>query len=406
MKFHQKTITMLVLRLQTPSDPEPAWAVLEGNQPAEWTHGPWETLLPLTRAQQVVLLIPSRSVLLTRTTINTRNQRQLKQALPYALEDVIADDPENQHIVWQTYPDSAQVDVAVIDRTHLREWLSVLQAHQLRPNVILPDVFALPWQADSVTLWHQGDQVWVRTGELSGYASNHHALPMLLDALAVTSGVQPLRLYSDQPTVLTNDPRFQIIPETEAEHLQPASLQAAMKLNLLQGLQDESSAQLREQWQRWRLAAILAAIVGALAIGWYGADSFRLQRQLDTLDADNLRLFTELFPDAGSPDPRGLKNRLASELASLRGKSGQTNTGGALPPLAQFAGAFAQIPGLVVEEIRTEGTTVTVNLQAKEQQPLETLRDTLEKTLGKPVDMQSSSSADGVKATLTLGDQA
>ena len=154
------------------------------------------------------------------------------------------------------------------------------------------------------------------------------------------------------------------------------------------------------------MTAILAAVVGALALGWYGADSFRLQRQLDALDADNLRLFTELFPDAGSPDPRGLKNRLASELASLRGKSGQTNTAGALPPLAQFAGAFAQIPGLVVEEIRTEGTTVTVNLQAKEQQPLETLRDTLEKTLGKPVDMQSSSSADGVKATLTLGGQA
>ncbi len=124
---------MLVIRLQTPNDPDPAWAVLD-NKPADWRHGSWETLLPAARGQDVVLLIPSREVLLTQTSVNTRNQRQLQQAVPFALEDSIADDLDNQHIVWQTRPDSSLVDVAIIRRERLREWVSALQDHQLRAH--------------------------------------------------------------------------------------------------------------------------------------------------------------------------------------------------------------------------------------------------------------------------------
>jgi hypothetical protein len=59
--------------------------------------------------------------------------------------------------------------------------------------------------------------------------------------------------------------------------------------------------------------------------------------------------------------------------------------------------------GLQVDEIRAQNTTLTLNLQTQNQQALETLRDTLEKSLGKAVEMQSSRTADSVKATLTLG---
>lgn len=394
---------MLVIRLQTISDDEPAWATVEGNNPAPWTHGSWATLIPLTRGQTVVLLIPSRYVLLTRTTINTRNQRQLKQALPYALEDALAEDPEEQHIVWQAQADSNHVDVAIINRTQLREWLSALQVHQIRPQVILPDVFALPWQADTVTLWQQGEQVWIRTGAFAGYASISSALPLLLTSLAHADQPQALRLYSDQAGDWATDKRFTLIPETHAEQLQPESIQSAIKLNLLQGLQDESSAQLRQQWQRWRQAAVLVGITLLLAAGMYVIDSYRLQKQLDAVDSENLRLFTELFPSAGTPDARGLKNRFTSELASLKGKAGKTDTGSPLPALTTLASALAQTQGLQVEEIRSQTHSLTVNLQAKDQTTLESLRENLEKTLGSPVDMQSSRTADMVKATLTLG---
>jgi type II secretion system protein L len=374
------------------------------NKPADWQHGSWEKLLPLVRGQDVVLLIPSREVLLTQTSVNTRNQRQLQQAVPFALEDSIADDLDNQHIVWQTHPGSTLVDVAIIQRERLREWVNALHERQLRAQSILPDLFALPWAADTVTLWQQGEHIWVRNGELSGYASTHLALPLLLDSL--TSGQTAplrLRLYSDQAALWTADTRFEIIPETQAEQLLPASLQPTLKLNLLNGLQDENRAQLRQQWQRWRLAAGLAAFSALLAVGIYGVDSYRLQQQLDTVDAQNLQLFAELFPETSDVDPRGLKSRLASELARVRGKGNTTATASPLPQLATVAAAMNTAGGLSVEDIRAQTGTLTINLQAQNQQAIETLRDTLEKALGNPVELQSSRTADSVKATLTLG---
>ncbi|MBO0612870.1 MAG: hypothetical protein RL122_1523 [Pseudomonadota bacterium] len=397
---------MLVIRLQTPNDPDPAWAVLS-NKPADWQHGTWDKLLPATRGQDVVLLIPSRDVLLTQTSVNTRNQRQLQQAVPFALEDSIADDLDHQHIVWQTRADSTQVDVAIIRRDRLREWVSALQAQQIRVSNVLPDVFALPWEADSLTLWQQNDTIWVRTGELSGYSSTPAALPLLLDSL--TSGQTApvrLRLYSDQMAFWSADTRFSITPETQAEQLYPSSLQAPLKLNLLNGLQAENNAQFRQQLQRWRVAAGLALASVAVAVGIYGVESYRLQQQLDAVDAQNLQLFSELFPGVSDVDPRGLKSRLTSELARIRGKSGDAANASHLPQLAAVAEAMqAAGGGLKVDEIRAQNSTLTLSLQTQNQQALETLRDTLEKSLGKAVEMQSSRTADSVKATLTLGGQ-
>ena len=403
---------MLVIRLQTPTDTEPAWAVVNGNQPADWRHGSWETLLPLTRNQTVVLLIPSREVLLTRTTINTRNQKQLKQALPYALEDALADDPDSQHIVWHTTADSNQVDVAIIDREHLRRWVKALQTRHIRPQSILPDVFALPWEANSMTLWQQGEQVWVRTGVLSGFACSAYALPLLADHLTTEMPTPRLRLFTDQATDVDTprmaweqDTRWEIIPETQAEQLQYSSLEPALPLNLLAGLQDEGNQQFRQQWQRWRVAAGLALTCALIGGGLYGVESFRLQQQLDQLDAQNQQLFSEIFPDAGTVDPRGLKARLASELAGLKGKTGQAGGESPLPALATFASAFTQVPNLKLEEIRSNKAMVSIELQSQDQQAIETLRENLESQLGNPVDMQSSRTADSVKASLTLGGQ-
>lgn len=402
---NQQRLTMLVIRLQTPNDPEPAWANL-GNKAADWTHGSWEALPPLARGQELALLIPSREVLLTQTSVNTRNQRQLQQAIPFALEDSIADDLEDQHIVWQARPGTALVDVAIIRRDRLRAWVKALQERQLRPTYILPDLFALPWEDGATTLWRQGDNAWVRTGLLSGYASNVRALPLLLNGM-VDGKTEPLRLrlYSDTTETWAADPRFSILPETQPEQLLPTSLQPTLKLNLLNGLEDENRTQWRQQWRRWRLPAGLAAMAALLAIGIYGFENHRLQQQLDTLDAANLQLFTELFPSATDVDPRGLKNRLASELARVNGKDAAAGSPSHLPQLASFAAALNQTGGLTVEDIRAQSGSLTINLQAKNQQSIENLRETLEKSLGNPVELQSSRTADSVKATLTLGGQ-
>lgn len=393
---------MLVLRLQHPDDPEPAWALLNGAS-TDWANGSWDNVPPLAKGQPLVLLIPGRDVLLTHTTLNTRNQRQLQQAIPFALEESLADDTENQHIVWHPRSDSNQIDAAIIERERLRLWIAALAKRQLHASVILPDIFALPWDASTLTLWQQGNHVWLRTGELTGLSTTTAALPLVLTSLRAN---QPaplrLRLYSDQPTTWANDEGIETIPELHAEKLHASSLQSGLPLNLLRGLADENRLQLRQQWQRWRFSAILVGVALTLGIAWQAIGNYQQQQQLDALNSENLRLFNELFPDAKATDPFSLKWRLDSELLRLQGNLGTSQSNSPLAALASFAEGFAGNNGITIEEIRAQQGNITISLQAKGQSAIDALRTTLENKLSN-IELKSSRTADTIKATLKLG---
>ena len=394
---------MLVIRLQHPDDTEPAWALFKTNTTADWAHGEWSQVLPLTAGQQVVVLIPSRDVLLSQTSINAQNQKQLKQALPYALEDGLIQDLETQHIAWQVQAQSSQVNVAVIAQARLREWRAACLARQIRPYAILPDVFALPWTQAGVTLWQQGDSIWLRTGELSGYAATPSSLALMLYSLIDgRTEPLPLRLYMEQEHTLADDARFVIEPETQAETLSLSSIQPCLGLNLLKGLQDENRAQLKQHWQCWKLVASLAVITALLGLAFVGLDVYRLRQDLAQLDTQNLQLYQELFPDSPAPDARELKSRVDSDL--MRVNNGAT--GGANSPLASmahFATAMQGIPNLKIMEMNASAGILTIKVQTQEQQAIETLRANLEQNPAIPVSIQSSNEAGQVEATINLG---
>ena len=394
---------MLVIRLQHPDDTEPAWALFKTNTTADWAHGEWSQVLPLTAGQQVVVLIPSRDVLLSQTSINAQNQKQLKQALPYALEDGLIQDLETQHIAWQVQAQSSQVNVAVIAQVRLREWRAACLARQIRPYAILPDVFALPWTQESVTLWQQGDAIWLRTGELSGYAATPSSLALMLYSLIDgRTEPLPLRLYMEQEHTLADDARFVIEPETQAETLSLSSIQPCLGLNLLKGLQDENRAQLKQHWQRWKLVASLAVFTALLGLAFIGLDVYRLKQDLAQLDTQNLQLYQELFPDSPAPDARELKSRVDSDL--MRVNNGATD--GANSPLASmahFATAMQGIPNLKIMEMNSSAGILTIKVQTQEQQAIETLRANLEQNPAIPVSIQSSNEAGQVEATINLG---
>jgi type II secretory pathway component PulL len=264
-------------------------------------------------------------------------------------------------------------------------------------------VFALPWTQAGVTLWQQGDSIWLRTGELSGYAATPSSLALMLYSLIDgRTEPLPLRLYMEQEHTLADDARFVIEPETQAETLSLSSIQPCLGLNLLKGLQDENRAQLKQHWQRWKLVASLAVFTALLGLAFIGLDVYRLKQDLAQLDTQNLQLYQELFPDSPAPDARELKSRVDSDL--MRVNNGATS--GANSPLvsmAHFATAMQGIPNLKIMEMNASAGILTIKVQTQEQQAIETLRANLEQNPAIPVSIQSSNEAGQVEATINLG---
>lgn len=394
---------MLILRLQTPDDTEFAYAKLEGHAAsAEWRQGSWAQISKINGNQPIVLLIPSADVLLTRTLLVTSNTRQLRQALPYALEESLVGEVEDQHFVWQA-EDANMLAVAVIDRSRLKAWLQTLKQHKLRAKAILPDVFALPWVASMPTIWQKDGQAWVRTGAYSGFSCPAMSLPLLVDSLFEAEEQAPkVQLYTDQATDWQQ--RLTIIPEPQPNHLLQASLQAGMALNLLNGYQDESMSNFNRNWRRWKVAASLAFFCAAVWGGIQGMDIWRTAQQVQAAEQQNLALFQEVFPAIKDIQPDAIRLRVKSELSLLaQANSPETDKVSLLPYLTMIGKVFQQEQGLRVTEIRARDGRLSVVFETADLNAIQRIGQGLTKLLGREILVKSTQANNIVRGEVTLG---
>lgn len=394
---------MLILRLQTPQDTEFAYAKLEGNAvSAEWRSGNWEQVSKINGNQPVVLLIPSADVLLTRTVLVTTNARQLKQALPYALEESLVGEVEDQHFVWQAEANN-MLAVAVIERNRLKAWMQVLKQQKLRAKAILPDVFALPWNQTMPTIWQKDGQAWVRTGAYSGFSCPAISLPLLVDSLfTVDTQERKIQLYTDQTTAWQQ--AFDLIPEPQPNYLLQKSIQAGMGLNLLNGYQDESMSDFNRNWRRWKLVAGLALFCAAVWAGIQGMDIWRSSQLLKSAEQQNLTLFREIFPEVKDIEAAQVRNRAMSELTKLQGANATaTNKISLLPYLTMVGKVFQQEQGLKITEIRARDGRLSVVFETPDLQAIERIGQGLTTMLGREVGVKSTQANNVVRGEVTLG---
>lgn len=394
---------MLILRLQTPQDTEFAYAKLDGNAiSGEWHSGTWDQVNKLNGNQPIVLLIPSADVLLTRTVLATSNSRQLKQALPYALEESLVGEVEDQHFVWQAESGNT-LAVAVIERERLKAWMQLLKQQKLRAKAILPDVFALPVNEAMPTIWQRDGQAWVRTDAYSGFSCPAASLPLLVDSLFAPEVTERrLQIYTDQPTEWQQG--FLVTPEPQPNHLLQKSLQAGMALNLLNGYQDDSMSNFNRNWRRWKVAASLAIFCTAVWGGIQGMEIWRSSEQLKVAEQQNLALFHEVFPEVKNIEVHELRARAMSEMAKIQGMNpAASDKISLLPYLTMVGKVFQQEQGLKITEIRARDGRLSVVFETPDLKAIERIGQGLTTMLGREIGVKSTQANNVVRGEVTLG---
>lgn len=116
------------------------------------------------------LLVPSESVLLLGVDLPLGSHARRLAALPFAVEDRIADPVESVHLALGSEIAPKRYLVAVVRHTLMREWVETAQAEALGHAAMVPDALALPvpeegWSAEA------GDgRVLVRSADGTGFA--------------------------------------------------------------------------------------------------------------------------------------------------------------------------------------------------------------------------------------------
>lgn len=117
-----------------------------------------------------ILLVPNEKVRIAQVRIPTTNLSKIHQALPFAVEELIAEELETTHLATAEIErgNNGLIDVAIVRHQLIIEWIDLCHQFEFVPQYIFPDGLCIPWEANSWSFFLDGTRVLVRD-------EKHHA---------------------------------------------------------------------------------------------------------------------------------------------------------------------------------------------------------------------------------------
>jgi general secretion pathway protein L len=358
--------------------------------------GAWRELAEAAKHKAVILLLPASAVLLLELELPVKNNAQLKKALPFALEDLLADDVDNYHLVWVRQPQD-KVAVAAIAHQKLTACIGFFQEAGLELEGIYPESLCLPYQPGSCSLLIDQDQAILRSGQWQGGGIEAGFLPQFLGKLNEDGLDSPsLHVWARQ---VPADLPFETIEEPFATALQTFAngFKDSVGLNLLGGPY-APKPQGGGRWQQWLPALGITAIALAVQFGALLNQTWQQQAQLAVLESQTLDLFKQTFPDVKRIV--NVKAQADQQLVELK-KQGSHAGSSFMRLLYQCGASLKDNPALQLRKLSFVNSGLQLQLGATDLAQLEQFKQALQTNL--QVKIQSADSgANGVEAQLEI----
>lgn len=129
---------------------------------------------------KTIVLVPGEQVLFTSASIPTRQQRKILQALPYMVEEQLAQDVEESHFAVGDRTGRGEIAVAVVDREQMRSWLDSLQRAGLTAQVMVTDSVCVPMLGEHRNILIDADRALIRSDKNLAMAVDRELLGTLL----------------------------------------------------------------------------------------------------------------------------------------------------------------------------------------------------------------------------------
>jgi len=383
------------LFLLLPRTDEPArWLLVDtlGNRIGQVQQGALADATPQAKGRRITALLPSERVTLLHVEVPSRNPQKVLQAVPYMLEDKLAEDVENLHFALGARSDARQL-VAAVGRGHLREQLDALAAAGLQAAQLVPDVCAVAPEPGAVVVVLEGDKVLVRLPDGGGFGTDLTlAAHLLRRRLADNAGIAQIVMHGSPEEMDQFDAALGDLPLERLRRpleggmlpLMANSLMHQRGLDLLQG-EFKNQTPMQEQWRQWRLAAALLAACLLLGLVQQISSYLRLRHQATALDAQVVQLFTQAMP--GSRVQAGTEmQQMKQHLAELQGG----NSAGSLLALLDALGTgLGSNSSIQVTAISYQGGSLQAQLQAADISALDALKGVLNKQSGISANLDS-----------------
>ena len=292
---------------------------------------------------RVVVLVPVSDVLSASCVVPGRSVAQMRRAVPYAVEEFVADDIDTMQVACADLVRNEPVRCLVAPRSSVEEWLAFLAEAGIQPGFLTADAMAIANDGNVVDVLFEDDHALVRAAEQMACVD----LPNLPEVLAsVTDTADPdrpaaLRLINGTLADLAGlDVEGFEVEEVPVETSVLGFLAGefdGQAVNLLQG---DYAVRRRPTgaWSRWRPVAAAAGIWFGVGVAVLAAQGFWADYQASRFQEQAVDLYRTLYGvDRVAGNPAARMRRLLGQTTGTD-ESFHRITG-------QFGEGLAEIPG-------------------------------------------------------------
>jgi general secretion pathway protein L len=379
----------LLLRLPRIPEQPATWLVVDSRGAAVGPpqSGPLSLAAARTAGRRICVLVPGSDVLVAEPELPAKAGAKLLQLVPYALEEQLADDIEDLHFAIGKRTGESRTPVAVVARSLMDEWLTILRSRGIEPDAMYADSDLLPQNPGQAVTLLEEDVVVVRPPSGSPVTLPADALADALEiaqSVSQTSGTaaRGLILYTGAAEWHHHSAQVEALRERfDGIKIQlltngPLALFAqqlpiASPTNLLQGSYAPTTSR-ADGFRAWRVAAILLLCLVGLHVAGKAVELSLLKRSEHKLDTSIRETFRTAMP--GEPSTPDARKRMEQRLAASRAGGGSSGLLRALDALVQ---ARSAAPGTVVQALSFRNGAVDLKVSAPDAASLERVSQAL-----------------------------
>jgi general secretion pathway protein L len=370
-----------------------------------------------------VVLLNSQCLHINQLQLPTQNLQKILKAVPFAIEEFIADDIDDFHFVASKNKHDSSTAVVGINKTTLKNIIQIFQDAGITIDKIIPDALCLA-AADSDT-----DSQWVclnyktnsylQTSVLNGMLVSHDLLPYILKTkLQNKSITQPKKILlfcehedttafdqlkpeNTSETIISDDIELHsVVYNTHPLVVFCGNYKQALPLNLLQ-YKFKPRRKTSGYWQHWRLAASLAAIWLVLQLGLTSFQRTQLENENNITQAKIEKIYKDTFPNSKKiVNPRV---QMEQKLKQLKGTAGSSNNGLIFLLAESFGALDIDKKSFTLQSLTFRNNRMDIGLDSSNLQAIETLNRNLNANKNIKSEITSSSSEkDNVKGNLRI----
>ncbi len=349
----------LVIRVGTTREQPLDWVILADDTQTLIASGRLEcaAIAQLTQhatGRVITLLIPASTCIFKTLTV-PKGQHISDQAMLYQMEDALASDVEQLHLVVCKRA-KEQVHVIALEKAVIKNWLNYFQELGLTLSTMIPDALTLPLptQENAWSALQIEDQWLIRQSAYQGMSVETSWLPALMNS------------FTQQQTIIHYSPapeQTQSMPWQPAPFEMPMALLAkgclSNKINLLTGSFRQENLLLK-QWKPWKKVAIVASIAFTLAMLDTTANLYKLAHDQTQINEQIKTLSAQILP----PGTRivNAKMQVQAHIEKLKRANEQDLF---LTSLSLLTPSLQSTPDMQIDTVSFEASSQQLTLQVQ-----------------------------------------